>query len=207
MNIKNSKFLISGHDISSETVSRQGEGICSKAPILGKSRSRAGTGAQDRFWTCSQTAFLKPEQLHPEKEYKEANYVHFRIHSKSSSTGTLHIIEINDKYCNPPEKQCNRDNLLDKTLTELEGLPFETQLEDIHFDYSKDTCQSILVAAEKAGFKYAALINPQVKGECAKIKEVDSDSKEIESTPTVLCKGFFPTKCKAKRIALSKKKV
>ena len=195
-------------------MSRHGKGICAKVPILGKSRSRVED--QDRFWSCSHSAFQHSERA-TEKDYKEGNYVKFRVLSQERA---LYIIEMNDRYCNPPEKECSRDNLIDKMLTAKDpSFPMDDirwtpdiRWNDIHFDYNSDTCQFILRAAEKLGFKYASIINRQVEGDCADIKEVDSDSKEYESSPIALCEGYkkfegFFLKCKAKRIALSKTNV
>ena len=78
-------------------------------------------------------------------------------------------------------------------------------MDEIHFDYSRRTCQCLLRRAEKVGFKFAVVMTAgiQVTGECAQIKSVDS--KVYESSPIFLCEreGFFE-KCKARRILLSK---
>ena len=152
--------------------------MCSNLPILHKLPVAKAASVQDpdRFWSCSHSAFQKPERA-TEKQIKQGNYVQFRIRTRDYS---LHIIDINEKYCNPPEKECTRDKLIDKMLTSKEGWNV------IQFDFSSDTCQFILRAAEKLGFKYATIINPQLEGECAEIKEVDSDSKEYESSPIAL---------------------
>jgi len=209
-----------GHDASSETVSRQSpHGKCLKVPFLGKLPGANGATNQhpDRFWSCSQSASLKPEQA-TEEEFKQGNYVQFDVQKiQNMQLSFLNIIGINERYCIPPEKECNCDELIDRLLTSKEGhdsedpakkdLPMHMAIDHIQFDYNKETCQCLLRSAEKVGFEAARILDSQATTDCRRRMIVDSN--EIEFSPIVLCEshpydpGFFH-KCNAKRIALSK---
>ena len=103
--------------------------------------------------------------------------------------------------------------MIDRLLTSIEGhdledpakkdLPMHMAVDEIQFDFSRRHCQCLLRTAEKVGFKYAAIIMPQVTGDCAQTKTVDS--KVFESSPIALCEreGFFET-CKANRVGITK---
>ena len=98
--------------------------MCLKVPFLGKLPGAKGTTDQhpDRFWSCSQSASLKPEQA-TKKEFKQGNYVQFDVRDKFEIVKgfVLNIIDINDKYCDPPVKECTCDELMDKMLQSKEG--------------------------------------------------------------------------------------
>jgi len=208
MEIEEPKVL--GHDVSSETVSRQTKGLCSKVPIINK--LPAGDHP-DRFWSCSQTAFLKPERA-TEKEFKQGNYVQFDVRDKFEIVKgfVLNIIDINDKYCDPPVKECTCDELMDKMLQSKEGHeitkedePMHKAVEEIHIVYNVETCQCILSNAEKVGFKWASLINPQVPPnprKCARLLPLNSN--ENDASPRFLCEELF-NECNANRIVLFKR--
>ena len=213
-NIKNLKFLVLGRDVSSETVSRQTKGICSQVPIINKLPEGATNDQYpDRFWSCSQSAFLKPERATAE-EFKQGNYVQFDVRDKFEIVQgfVLNIIGINDKYCDPPVKECTCDELLDKMLKSKEGHeltktdePMNKAVEEIHYVYNVETCQCMLSNAEKVGFKWASLINPQVPPnpkKCARLLPVNSN--ENESSPRFLCEELF-NECNANRIVLFKR--
>jgi len=214
-----------GHDVSSETVSRQSpHGECLKVPFLGILPGANGATNQhpDRFWSCSQSAFLKPERA-TEEEFKQGNYVQFNVQmTQNTQLPFLNIIGINERYCIPPEKECNCDELMDRLLTSKashgledparKDLPTHMAMAEIRFDFNKETCQCLLRTAEKVGFQYARIIEPLALGPfCTQIKVVDSS--ESESSPMSLCEkpgrhpsyppGFFQ-RCRAERIALSK---
>ena len=83
--------------------------MCLKVPFLGKLPGAKGTTDQhpDRFWSCSHIASLKPEQA-TKKEFKQGNYVQFDVQMiQNTQFPVLNIIDINERYCDPPEKECN----------------------------------------------------------------------------------------------------
>ena len=193
--------------------------MCLKVPFLGKLPKGAGDQHPDRFWSCSQIASLSPEQA-TEKEFKHGNYVQFDVQIEQVNNlqlPFLNIIDINLGFCDPPEKECNCDELIDRLLTSKEGhdledpakkdLPMHMAMDHIQFDYSRETCQCLLRAAEKLGFEYARILDSHVTGDCANRRVIDSNV--YESSPLFLCEvtdrreGFF-FECEAERIAVFK---
>ena len=75
-------------------------------------------------------------------------------------------------------------------------------VEEIHYGYNVETCQCMLRNAEKVGFKYLILINPNVARGCDGTKRVNSN--EYDESPLVLCEKFF-AHCRANRIVLFKR--
>ena len=164
--------------------------------------------------SCSQRAFQKPERA-TEEEFQQGNYVQFHIRDTSEIREgfALNIIGINDKYCDPQEKQCTCDELIEKMLASKNGhdltnpgkkdAPMHKAMDEIHFRYNKETCQCMLRNAEKVGFKWAKMINPpQAERKCARLLQVNSN----EVLTRVLCEDFFG-ECRANRIVLFKRLV
>ena len=185
--------------------------MCSQVSILSKLPDAKVANDQypDRFWSCSLSAFLKPERA-TEKEFKQGNYVQFDVRDKFEIVQgfSLNIIDINDKYCDPPVKECTCDKLLDKMLKSKEGHeltkkdePMYKAVGEINYGYNVETCQCMLRNAEKVGFKWAVLINhPQVARKCGRLLQITSN----EVLNRVLCEDFFE-ECRANQIVLFKR--
>ena len=187
--------------------------MCSQYPILSKLPVAKGANDQypDRFWSCSISAYLRPESA-TEEAFKRGNYVQFDVRDTFEIVQgfVLNIININDNYCDPPVKECTCDELMDKMLKSKEGHeltkkdePMHKAVEEIHYGYNVETCQCMIRNAAKVGFKWAKMINPpQVERKCARLLQVNSN----DVLNRVLCEDFFD-ECRANRIVLFKRLV